>query len=146
MRRRRPLPILEGWIAATLLLSSSALAQDSAAHADAVARFEEGTRLVEQGNCPAAIPKLIQSLEKEEGVGAHLNLADCYARTGAPERAWMEFKSAERFATLKRNDERREVAHNGAYALERKLLRLTLTIPYAEGLEVRINGLLIERD
>jgi hypothetical protein len=125
---------------------ATALADGDGAHAAAVARFEEGTRLVKQGDCEAAIPKFVESLKNEEGVGAHLNLADCYARTGATAKAWLEFKSAERFATLKRNDERREVAHNGAYALEPKLLRLTLTIPYVEGLEVRINGTPIERD
>jgi hypothetical protein len=146
MRRSRGLALLPGWVAAILAVGSTALAQDAGAHAAAVARFEEGTRLVEQGDCTAAIPKFVDSLKSEEGVGAHLNLADCYARIGSPERAWMEFKAAERFATLKRNDERREVAHNGAYALERKLLRLTLTLPYAEGLEVRINGMPIEGD
>ncbi len=131
---------------ALVAFESSALAQWSPGHAAAVARFEEGTRLVEQGNCAAAIPKFVESLASEEGVGAHLNLADCYARTGATAEAWSEFKAAERFATLRRNDERREVAHNGAYALERKLLRLTLTIPFVDGLEVRINGVVIERD
>ena len=133
-------------VAAIVLATASAAAQDAPGHDAAVARFQEGTRLVEQGNCKAAIPKFVDSLKSEEGVGAHLNLADCYAREGSAERAWMEFKAAERFATLKRNDERREVAHNGAYALERKLLRLTLTIAYVEGLEMRVNGVPIERE
>jgi len=135
---------------ATLLVAMSAgpsaFGQSPDRHAAALARFEEGTHLVEAGNCTAAIPKFVESLEREEGVGAHLNLADCYARTGATAQAWTQFKAAERFATLNRNDERREVAHNGAYALERKLLRLTLDIPFALGLEVRINGVLVERD
>ena len=146
MAARRSSAGATGVVAAMILSTTSAAAQEAPGHAAAVARFQEGTRLVEQGNCKAAIPKFTESLKSEEGVGAHLNLADCYAREGSPERAWMEFKAAERFATLKRNDERREVAHNGAYALERKLLRLTLTITYVEGVEMRINGVPVERE
>jgi hypothetical protein len=142
------LPSLPARIAtATLVLfASTAHAQSADGHSAAVALFQQGTKLVQQGDCPHAIPVFVESLKQEEGVGAHLNLADCYDRTGAPARAWTEFKAAERFATLKRNDERREVAHNGAYALERKLLRLTLTVPYAEDLEVRINGTVVDAD
>jgi hypothetical protein len=132
--------------ATVVLISSTAHAQSADGHSAAVALFQQGTKLVQQGDCGHAIPLFVESLKQEEGVGAHLNLADCYDRTGAPAQAWTEFKAAERFATLKRNDERREVAHNGAYALERKLLRLTLTVPYAEGLEVRINGTVVDAE
>jgi hypothetical protein len=130
----------------SVCISSTAAADQGADHDAAVAVFQEGTKLVGEGNCPAAIPKFQDSLRREEGVGAHLNLADCYEKVGAPDKAWLEYKAAERFATLNRNDERREVAHRGAYNLERKLVRLTLSIALFDGVELRINGVLVDRE
>lgn len=131
---------------ACALGTEPARAQASPEHAGAVADFQEGTKLADDGDCPAAILKFQESLKKEEGVGAHLNLADCYEKTGAVVKAWREFKVAERFATTKRNDERRELAHNRAYGLEAKVFRLTLNVPLVDGLAVRINGEPIDRD
>jgi hypothetical protein len=137
---------LAALVSLSAAISSVASAGPAEEHGIAVAAFQEGTKLVEQGNCPAAIPKFQESLTHQEGVGAHLNLADCYDRVGSQDRAWLEYKAAERFAAFEGNDERREVAHTGAYNLEQKLVRLTLSIPLIEGVELRINGLRIDRD
>lgn len=145
MTRRSSLS-LAGLVILSLAIPSVASADAGTEHDLAVAAFQEGTKLVEQGNCPDAIPKFRESLTHEGGVGAHLNVADCYARIGVPDQAWLEFKAAERLATLKGNDERREAAHTGAYDLEQKLVRLTLSVPLFDGVEVRVNGVRLDRD
>jgi hypothetical protein len=111
--------------------------EESPSHAEAIARFQEGTRLVTQGDCVAASAKFRQSLALEAGIGAHLDLADCEERLGAAEAAWRDFRLAERLASARRDD-RAGLAHDRAQRLEQRLL--IVHVPPAEGLELVLDG------
>src|SRR5262249_16802083 len=122
---------------------ATAHAQD---HDAAVATFEEGRRLLEQGNCPAATAKLNQSLTFEPSVGARLSLADCY-QSSDPLAAWRSLREAERLAYLK-HDDRIEVAQKRAAELEAKLPRVQMIIAPGTleeaGFELRIDGVAVD--
>jgi hypothetical protein len=111
-------------------------------HDRAVATFEEGRRLLEQGNCTAAITKLNESLGHEPSVGARLSLADCYQNTD-PLAAWRSLREAARLAYVK-HDERLSVAQKRAAELEAKLPRVRVALPPAAfddpGFELRLDG------
>lgn len=79
--------------------------------------FDQGRRLLENGNCKDAIPKLEESLRYNESVGARFSLASCRVD---PLVAWREYKAAEALA-LRKNDERAKGARSAAAALEPKL-------------------------
>jgi len=135
---RKPLAVLF-----VLALPAAARAQSPAYdHDRAVAIFEEGRRLLEQGNCAAAIPKLNESLSYEPSVGARLSLADCYQSVDALA-AWRNVREAARLAYLK-HDERIEVAQKRTAELEAKLPRVHVTVPPSNldepGFELRVDG------
>src|SRR5262249_12054261 len=60
----------------------------------------------------------------EPGVGAWLNLGECYVKQDAPARAWHAFKEAERMAATK-NDARLVSARKRAAEMEVKLYKIT---------------------
>jgi hypothetical protein len=132
----------QGAILAALLVAWAApraggAEEESPSHAEAIARFQEGTRLVTQGDCVAASAKFRQSLALEAGIGAHVDLADCEERLGAAEAAWRDFRLAERLASS-RHDDRAGLAHDRAQRLEQRLL--LIRVPLTAGLELVLDG------
>jgi len=114
---------------------------ESNPHAEAVARFQEGTVLVTQRDCAGAVLKFRESLALEPGVGARLDLADCEERLGTVDAAWKDFRLAERFASS-RGDSRAAMAHARAAALESKLQ--VVRMERIEGLDLRVDGQAVE--
>jgi hypothetical protein len=121
-------------------MSATSFAQVSdAEHKAAVASFQQGTTLVEAGNLRDAIVQFQDSLKHEpSGLGARLNLADCFEKEGAPDAAWREYAIAEYYAR-KGSDARRNLAQQAEFNLENRLLKLTIAAPLAEGLAVKLN-------
>jgi hypothetical protein len=115
--------------------------EPSAAHASAVARFEEGTRLESQGDCKDAIAAFEASLALEPGVGARLDLADCEERLGLIEAAWRDYRLAEWLAA-QRKDGRAKVARERTLVLKEKLELFVL--PRIEGLSLRLDGTAVD--
>jgi hypothetical protein len=115
-------------------------------HDKAVALFDEARKLIDDGNCDAAMPKLEQSLRYEPSVGARLSMADCL-ESHAPLDAWVQLREAQRLAYLK-HDDRTKVAGDRAAALETKLPIVHIVLPadivHTPSLEVRVDGVLVD--
>jgi serine/threonine-protein kinase len=135
------------WLAVALVFEPSrARAQDSARLAAADTLFEEGKRLMEQGEYAQACSKLAASLQMDAGVGTMLYLAECYLQTGRPASAWGQFRDAQALAAS-RGDAREQLARKRAAQLEGHLPTLVLAIaePDLPGLVVRYDGRPLDR-
>jgi hypothetical protein len=116
---------LLGW---ALLAPQSARAQSASDKATAEALFSEGRRLMSQSNYHDACPKFEASLRLDRGLGAMLNLADCYEKNGQTASAWAEFREASAAARAAGSRDREDLARQRAGALEPKLSRLTIAV------------------
>lgn len=125
------------------LIAKPALAQnvDKAA---AIAAFDEGQALMEEGNVAAACPKFAQSYKLDPQLGALLYLADCLEQNGQIASAWSGFRDAADLAE-KRGDSRRAVAEERAAALQPRLSRLQLELPSSvpQGMQITRDGVSI---
>ncbi len=120
---------------------------DGTDHDKAVASFDEARKMIEDGKCDVAIPKLEESLRYEASVGAHFSMADCYEpRDGL--RAWTELREAERLAYIK-HDDRTKAAQDRAAALEARLPIVRVTVPPSAltepGFELRVDDFVVDR-
>lgn len=109
-----------------LLGPASALGQTAGDKATAEALFGDGRKLMAQGNFREACPKFEASLRLDPGVGAMLNLADCFEKNGQTASAWAEFREAISAARSAGSKDREQLARQRAAALEPKLSRLTI--------------------
>lgn len=120
-----------GPLVACLILSlatSTAWAADASERALAIQLFDEGDRLMQQGQYAAACAKLAESNRLDPQLGALLYLAECYEKNGQLASAWGSYRQAEEVA-LKRGDERAQQAGERARALEPRLSRLVFELP-----------------
>jgi hypothetical protein len=125
-----------------LLSPAVARAESTADVARADALFNAAKQLRHAGQYADACPQFAESSRLAPGVGVSLYLGDCYERIGRTASAWTAFRSAEKLA-LERNDQRADVAHARAQALEPKLSGLTILVPAAvapAGTEVLLDG------
>ncbi len=127
-------------------MGTAALPAWSAPDPEAAALFDEGRKLMGKGDYAGAIPKFQKILEKQKAVGALLNLAECYQKTGKVATAWKTFKEAANVARETNDSERAKVAEDRATALEPQLAKLTITVEKeAEGLEIHRDGELVPK-
>jgi hypothetical protein len=126
-----------------------ALAWSGLAHAAgknpvlAQALYDEARELVAAEKFEQACPKLKASYELDPAGGTLLNLADCYERQGKIALAWTTFKDALEAARRDGKNERIEFAIQHIVTLEKRLSRLSVTVPEAArlpGLEVTVDG------
>src|SRR5258707_11130936 len=108
------------------LVPLPAQGQSAGDKATSEALFGDGRRLMSQGNYAQACPKFEASLKLDPGVGAMLNLADCYEKNGQTASAWAEFREASSAARAAGSRDREELSRQRASALEPKLSRLTI--------------------
>jgi hypothetical protein len=126
-------------VALALAAPASAASRDEE-HAAAVESFQRGTQLVESGKLQEAIEAFRAALVHEPGsVGARLNLADCYEKVGAPAQAWRQYALAAIHAA-EASDSRVAVARASAAHLESQLVKLSLSLPPARSVELRLDG------
>lgn len=112
---------------------------EAAGTQESIALFEEGRRLVEAGDCAAAIPKLMDSLRYHASIGALLNLGDCSAPTSAAA-AWRYYTRAELLAA-RNADDRAAFARGKAAALEPRVALVHVALPAGLDVpELRIDG------
>jgi hypothetical protein len=124
-----------------LALSRPALAQPSPASTGAaVALFEEGKRLMGQGNYAEACPKLARSQQVSPNGGTLFLLADCYAKNGQLASAWVTYKEAAARAVTAGKKDAEALALEAAKALAPSVTWVTLVASDAEGLTVLRDG------
>jgi len=111
----------------------------------AQAYFEAGRRYLEQGDCAAALPRFVQSLRLEEGVGAHLSYATCATKLGDVVGAWNHYRGAERIARTKGDEQRARFSAKAASDLEPSVVRLRIALPPNEDLRVTLDGRTLEK-
>ena len=122
-----------------LLAPPMARADGAGENAAAQALFDEGRRLMEQGDYAAACPKLESSQKLDPGAGTLLNLATCYEKNGQTASAWVTYQDAAT-ASADRHPDWAERARARTAALAPILSRLTISVP------AKVDGLEITRD
>jgi len=109
----------------------------------AQALFDDARSLMQAGRFDEACPKLAESQRLDPGIGTQFHLADCYERLGRLASAWVAFLDVASQARANGQNDRESVALTRAARLERRLPRLTITVPEAHrvpGLEIRRDG------
>src|SRR5512133_281953 len=137
----KPGKTLVSWlvVSSAMLTSGLAHAQDPAA---AEVLFQEGRRLLAEGNIAAGCEKLKESFALDAMSGTLLNLADCYEKDGKTATAWARFRNAASLARSQGKVEQAAEANRRAKALEPELAYITIAVPDpVPGLEVRRNDL-----
>ncbi len=125
-----------------LLVARSASAQTTSDEVAGRALFEEGRRLMQQGDYKAACPKLEEGERISPGVGMAFNLGECLEKVGRIASAWAAFSDAAGMARAQSQADREKVARDRAAALAPRLPHLKLAL--APGADV--DGLAIKRD
>jgi len=111
--------------------------------ATAEAVFEEGMRLIKQGNFAEACPKFEMSQRVEPAVGTMLYLAECYEKTNRTASSWAMFREAASLAETSGQVERMKTAQARAARLEPRLAWLTIEVSkdaFVPGLQIRRNN------
>ncbi|MBK7540088.1 MAG: hypothetical protein IPI49_32980 [Myxococcales bacterium] len=90
--------------------------------AEANALFDEGKRLLVEGDVENACPKFEASLALIDRLGVRLNLADCHEKAGRTATAWAEFRESE--ARAANQPDRAAYARQRAEALLPRLVTL----------------------
>jgi hypothetical protein len=126
-----------------VLFASSTARADAPNHDKAVVLFNEAGKLIDAGNCDAAIPKLRESLEAESSVGARLALATCFEPRD-PIAAWRLLKDAAALARANHDTQRVAAAESLASVLEKKVPTFKVVIPDASladpSFELKLDG------
>ncbi|HEY8074305.1 MAG TPA: hypothetical protein VIF62_09350 [Labilithrix sp.] len=137
-------------LALIILFAASAhvaYAQGTAADVPAAeALFVEGRRLLDAGKAAEACPKLEESQRLDPGVGTRFFLAVCYEQIGRTASAWAAFREVEAASRTAGRHDREELAKKRADALEPRLVRLQLEVPWAaraSNVEIRRNGVVV---
>jgi hypothetical protein len=100
--------------------------------------FQEGRKLMADGQIGAGCEKLKESFALDPMSGTLLNLADCYEKQGRTATAWARFQNAASLAKSQGKVEQAAEANRRLKALEAQLSYVTIQVPEAvPGLEVR---------
>jgi hypothetical protein len=154
MLRRRSAPLVLGLTLGAFCLGglgapSRAFADSSLADkAAAQSLYDEGRKLMTEGQFAQACPKLAESQKLDPGVGTQFHLADCYEHLGQTASAWAGFLEAASSAKSMGQGDREKVARDRAAALAPRLSKLTIVSPGAEsitGLEIKRDGAVVGR-
>jgi hypothetical protein len=120
----------------------AALAAGSEDRAAAQALFDEGKRLIGDGQAVKACPKLEESLRLDDAIGTRFQLATCYETTGRTASAWNLYIEVAAAARTLKQPEREAFAREKANALAPQLARLTIVVPDS----ARLPGMKLTRD
>jgi hypothetical protein len=129
-----------------VLASGAASAQQAQQSREAESLAREGQGLLDEGNVPAACAKLAASARLQPKVVAtRMMLAVCFERLNRTATAHAEYQVVAKLAAGDDREWQREMmAVERMRALEKKLVRLTITAPnLVPGMEIRRNGVLV---
>lgn len=113
-------------------------APSPADRAAAQALFDEGRELMERGKPRDACPLFEESERLEPGLGTRFHLASCYQALGKLASAHALFLEVAAEAAQRKQAEREKVAREHARALEPRLSRLSIEVPFASSPALRI--------
>jgi hypothetical protein len=140
MRRGRLVFFTVGALA-LVVVSHPANAQPSPSSTGAaVALFEEGRRLMDEGKYAEACPKLARSQQVSPNGGTLFVLADCYEKNGQHASAWVSYKEAAVRAAGAGKPDAERLALETAKTLTPKVTWVTLEVAEPEGLTVLRDG------
>lgn len=132
---------------AALLASPEARAQtgNPADVARAQALFDQAVEEMKRRDYPSACPKLEEVVRlAPDGVGARIQLGECYEGSGRLASAWATYTRAEGVAAQTKNEERRAQAAEHAARIKPRLATLTITVSElargVTGIEVKSDG------
>jgi hypothetical protein len=112
-----------------LLLAPLAAAEPTVAdRAVAESLFQDGRRLLEQGEVSTACTKFAESHRLAPALGSLLNLAACHERDGKTASAWIEFSEAATLSERAKEHERAAYATERAKALSSELATVTIRV------------------
>lgn len=123
-----------------LLTTRHASAQASASTGAALALFDDGVRLMEEGKYAEACPKLARSQEVSPNGGTLFTLADCYEKSGKLASAWVAYKEAAVRAQVADKPEAERRALDAVQALTPKVTWVKLAVTDVPGLAVFRDG------
>lgn len=129
--RRRAIPSLLVLAVVSSVTPRASAAPPPADAAAAEALFQEGRRLLEAGSAAEACPKLEESQRLDPGMGTLFHLGSCYEAVGRTASAWASFREVESAAKAAGRRDREALARQRAEALEPKLVRLRVEVPWA---------------
>jgi hypothetical protein len=110
----------------------------AADRAAAQALFDEGRELMEQRRAAEACPRFEESERLEPGLGTRFHLATCYEALGKLASAHTLFLSVAAEAAGRNQPAREKVARERAEALEPRLARLSIDVPFSPSPSLRI--------
>ena len=127
-------PLLTFALVSSLTLGSTlaAAAPTEADRAMAQSLFEDGRRLMANGDFASACPKLAESQTLDPSGGTLLNLAVCHEKQGRLATAWSDFKEALSVARRDNRTDRFEVAQEHLTTLEPRVPSLTIRVASAK--------------
>jgi hypothetical protein len=135
-----------GPFAACLVTAAAAHAQTPSNKVTAEALFEDGRRLMAEGNYADACPKFAASERIDPSPATLLNLASCFEKQGRTATAWATYKEAASAANAAGRRDYLATAERHASSLSPGLSRLTLNIAHPfDGLRVERDGVVVER-
>jgi hypothetical protein len=100
--------------------------------------FDEGRTLMEKGRPAEACPRFERSEKLEPGLGTRFHLANCYEAIGKLASAFALFLEVAAEAEVRGQAERERVARSRARAVEPRLPRLAIEVPYASSPALRV--------
>jgi hypothetical protein len=115
----------------------------------AEALFDEGKRLLTDGQLGPACEKLEQSQRIDRAVGTLLYLAECYEKSGRSASAWATFREASSAARASGQADRARIGQERAARIEPRLVRLTIQVENenaaVDGFQVKRRGELVPK-
>lgn len=141
-RHRLLLPALAVSLALALMAPRFAFAQQHAVN-EAESLIEQARKLLADGRVSEACATFERSQKLAPDVGTLLQLGNCYQRDGRTASAWLAFREAIGVAHDSGQAERERFARERAQALERDVVRLTITM---HPQTASIPGLTVSRD
>lgn len=118
-----------------MLVARAALADNPSV---AQALFEDGKRLMSEGNTSAACAKFAESQRLDPAGGTLMNLAACHMKEGKTASAWAEFKDALAEANRQGRTERSEEAARRIAELTPQLARIEVVVDGARAKDMRV--------
>jgi hypothetical protein len=139
-----------GRLGAVIVVTARVASAQTSGHADLAAAellFQEGKRLLRQGDFGQACPKLVESFRLDSTTGTLLALARCHEEQGKWASAWAEYTKVVSRSTREGRSDRAREAQKRASALEPRLSTLTIRLSQEmhdlAGLEIKRDGAVV---